>query len=126
MAFQGYILKVEGVQFPNVYVNGYAVSPLKRTDKNSYIDGDGKLNRTILPHKRSAITFSTGPITDDDMSCLTSIFNKRDKVNVTYWDPTSQSYKDGVFYVVDFEVKSLVIISGKMYYRPIEFEFIEY
>lgn len=126
MAYAGYLLKIGSVQLPDRYVCNYKITPDRRTDKDSYTDGNGKLVRGILPHKRNGFTFNTGIITDKDIPYLASIFDGRDNISVTYWHPTSQSYKTGNFYVPDMELEVLMTIGLLVYYRPIQLEMIEY
>lgn len=126
MAFQGYYLKFDNIQLPNQFCCNYKVAPDRRTDKNSFVNGDGKLNRTILPHKRSGITFNTGFITDSDITTLSSIFNGRDNVSVVYWNPIKQNYSSGSFYIPDMEFETLMDDGTEVTYRPVELELIEY
>lgn len=126
MAFKGYYLKFDNVQLDNKYCCNYKTTPDRRTDKNSFIDANGKLQRTVLPHKRSGCTFNTGFITDNDIPNLANIFNGRDNVLVEMWNPSAQSYKTVPCYVPDMEFEALIELNGVNYYRPVELEIIEY
>ncbi|MDE7211448.1 MAG: hypothetical protein K2O03_08395 [Lachnospiraceae bacterium] len=124
MADKGYFLKIAGQVLENKYCCSYKVVPQRRTDKDSYVDGNGKLNRKILPHKRSTITFLTGFLVDDDLDALMGIFCNVDKATVEYWNPKHKAYDTGTFYLPDIEFEML---PGREHtYRPLQIEMIEY
>lgn len=108
------------------YCNEYKVIPNRYSDKNSYVDGNGKLHRNVLPHTRSTITFNTGFVTDLDILQLSSIFDNRVVVDIEYWNPLKQDYYKGKFYVPDIELEALMTSRNIVTYRPINIELIEY
>ncbi len=132
-SFRGYFIKVissdlpNGYEIlPNKYICNFKITPDRRTDKDSYVDGNGKLVRGILPHLRSGFTFDTGYITDNDIPYLSNIFNGRDRIDLEFWHPISQSYKRGNFYIPDMELEVLMAVGNLVYYKPVQFEMIEY
>ena len=59
--FKGYLIKVGDNVFPNRFIkfDTYKSNPNQLTDEDSYTDGNGELQRNILPHTRSKVVFST-------------------------------------------------------------------
>lgn len=126
MGFSGYYLEFDGVQLSNQYVCNYKCIPNRRTDKDSYVDGNGMLNRNILSHTRSGITFNTGFVTDEDLDNLRSVFSGRDNVTVKYWNPATNDYGTGTCYLPDITFELLSCENNINTYRPVELEIIEY
>lgn len=130
--FEGYMIKIGDNIFPNEYIsmNTYNSSPNQRTDQDSYTDGNGKLQRNILPHTRTKVTFSTpDELHLEDKIKMQSFFN-RDETTLTYWNDETNSYCEGNFYIADpnFPIKRIVD-NGKdsdIIYSPITLEIIEY
>jgi hypothetical protein len=110
MAYAGYLLKVNGVIIPNKYIlmGSYKPTPHQETDLDSYLDGDGYLDRSVLPHDRTKIEFNTIPYMtlSDKMEMQTLLptsRKKRIKLTVEYWDDENNSYDIGDFYVPPIE-----------------------
>lgn len=104
MAFNGYFIRKDGVPFPNVFIaeGGYSVTPNRRTDKNSYVDGTGELKRTIYPKKRSTIVIKLiEGLTDDEITQVQWFFSNRDNTTLEYWNREANAYKTATFYVPD-------------------------
>ncbi len=130
--FMGYMLMVDGRIFPNDYIalDTWNTSPDKRTDEDSYTNGNGELVRNILPHKRTTITFNTvDGLHLSEKTDMQSFFN-RDKTTMTYWNDEKNQYETGTFYVVDpqYPIKQIVDDSenSDIIYGPITVEIIEY
>ena len=104
MAFNGYFIKKGGIKFPNAYIaeGGYSVTPNRRTDKDSYVNGKGELVRSMYPTKRSTIAIKIlDGLTDAEVTTVQSFFPNRDSVTLEYWNKESSAYKTATFYVPD-------------------------
>ena len=131
-SFQGYMIKVGEDIFPNKYIafNTWNTNPDQRTDQDSFTDGNGKLVRNILPHKRSRVAFQTpAELHLEDKIAMQAFFN-RDNTTLTYWNDEKNQYVSGEFYMVDpqFPIKRIVDDGDKsdIIYGPISIEIIEY
>lgn len=124
----GSLLKKGNVEFPMRLIanDGYSSLPNRRTDKGTYIDGDGELNRKILPHKRSTITLTLMDMSQNDKEFVQSFFPNRDLVELTYWNDEECIMKTGKFYVPDIMYAIKSYKRGVKTYKGFTVEFIEY
>jgi hypothetical protein len=131
MAFEGYYIKVNGNTLPNsllTYGDGYSNTPCIRIDKNSYRNGRGRLNRTILPEKPSTIKIKTiDDLTYGQKIILKAYFIPRDKIALTYWNDETDAYETTDVYVPEITyVHKTQDGKGMPVYNAIEIEFIAY
>lgn len=136
MAFSGYLLRVGGDDFPLAYVtaNTYRVIPNRRQDVDSDRNGIGVLERNVLAHTPSTITFQTIAMDNIMLSQLMGflrehyIIEKERKLELTYYCPDLDDYKTGNFYVpdIEFPIDYIDLDDNKIYYEEITLEFIEY
>jgi hypothetical protein len=130
MALNGYFVKVGTTTFPNYIIarGGYKCTPNQRTDKNSYIDGKGGLNRSILPVKRTTVKIQTiEGLRYSEKLIIQSLFPSRDVVTMEYWNDEDNAYKTAKFYVPDIEfVTDYVDKGGKQVYQALEIIFVAY
>lgn len=130
MGFNGYFIKANGIILPNYLLaeDGYKSTPNMRTDKDSYVDGNGTLNRKVLPVKRSKVWIKTrDKLSYSDKLILQNLFPNRDLVTMEYWNDEENAYKTAKFYVPDIEFT----VSGlnrylKPVYKEMEITFIAY
>ena len=130
--FQGYMIKVGDVVFPNRFIAlaSWKTNPNQRTDQDSYTDGNGELQRNILPHVRTKVSFQTPPgLHLEDKIEMQSFFN-RDETTLTYWYDETNQYETGKFYMVDpqFPIKRIIGDgeTADIIYDAISIEIIEY
>ena len=92
MPYQGYLLKVDGVIFPNSLIafGTFSITPNQRQDLNSYRDSTGYLHRNVLPHKITKIEFTTKVLHSNDKMKLQSILKNREEYQLEYWFCISQ------------------------------------
>lgn len=125
--YMGYLLKVDGVIFPNdlILFGSFSITPNQRQDLDSYRDSIGYLHRNILPHKPSKIEFTTKILHDADRAALENILKNRDEYSLEYWD---KEYKSGKFYTPDikYEIYDIDKASGAIRYKPVRIAMIEY
>lgn len=131
MAFEGYYIKVNGTTLPNsllAYGDGYSNTPCIRIDKNSYRDGRGKLNRSILPEKPSTIKIKTiDGLTYGQKLILKAFFIPRDVINLTYWNDETDRYTTARMYVPEVAYTHKTQDRRRLpVYNALEIEFIAY
>ncbi|MBQ3558253.1 MAG: hypothetical protein IJA07_01910 [Agathobacter sp.] len=136
MAFNGYLLKMGEEIFPLSFVfkESYKVVPNRRQDLDSTRNANGKLQRNVLDHMPSTISFQTKPMWSDElnemMSFIRSHFSveKEKKMILEYYCPDTDDYKTGEFYVPDIEysISRVDLENNKIFYNGFQLEFIEY
>lgn len=136
MSFNGSLLTIGGSDFPLQYVfrDSYKITPLRRLDLDSTRTTSGYLQRNVLSHTATTISFSTKPMYNDEMSAMWSFIRSayislaEKKVSLVYYVPETDSYSSGYFYIPDFEFSINLIdtTTNKILYNSSTLEFIEY
>ena len=136
MAFNGYLLKMGADIFPLsfVYKESYKVAPNRMQDLDSGRNANGALERNVLDHMPSTISFQTKPMwneeLDEMMSFIRSHYSveKEKKVVLEYFCPDINGYKTGEFYVPDIEypINMVDLENNRILYNGFSLEFIEY
>jgi CHASE2 domain-containing sensor protein len=129
MAFLGYLIKVgEVVLSTNKYIShgSYISTPNQITDDDTYVDGDGLLHRSTVPHTRSKIEFNTPYLRLADKIALQALLPSRVELSVTYWNDEDNEYQTGKFYVPDITFEIYSTSDTDILYKPIRIAFIEY
>lgn len=136
MAFNGYLLKMGADVFPLsfVYKNSYSITPNRRQDVDSTRNANGVLERNVLDHMPSTISFQTKPMYNDDLEKMMSFIRshysveKEKKLVLEYYCPDINGYKTGEFYVPDisFPIDMVDVEKKRILYREFQLEFIEY
>lgn len=136
MAFNGYLLKMGEDIFPLsfVYKESYKVVPNRRQDLDSSRNANGKLQRNVLDHMSSTISFQTKPMWNDELNELMSFIRshysveKEKKMILEYYCPDVDEYQVGEFYLPDTEypISRVDLENNKIFYSGFQLEFIEY
>lgn len=136
MAFNGYLLKMGADIFPLsfVYKESYKVAPSRRQDLDSGRNANGVLERNVLDHMPSTISFNAKPMWNTELNTMMSfirshyIVEKEKKVILEYYCPDIDDYKTGEFYVPDIEYTINMVDTEKkaILYNGFTLEFIEY
>ena len=136
MAFDGYLLKMGGDIFPLsfVYKESYKITPNRRQDLDSGRNANGVLERNVLDHMPSTISFQAKPMNNTDLDKMMSfirshyVSEREKKLIIEYFCPDINGYKTGEFYVPDIEyVINMVDVEKKtILYYGFQLEFIEY
>lgn len=123
-------------KFPLKYIRyeSYKVTPDQNQDLNSTVDTTGNLHRYPLDHTRSKVEFNMPVMTSDEMntliSTISSYWNKptERKVSMRYFDPLTNGYKTGSFYIpdIDFVMMNVDDANGIIKYQETRIAFIEY
>lgn len=132
MAFEGWLLKINGTVFPTrlIAAESLKITPDQIMDLDPYRDADGVLHRTALPHTATSIGFTTTALYLKDAEILNSFLphDNRVKCQVEYWNPNTSSYDSGAFYIADVPYEFYMVDEEKneILYKPINVTFTEY
>lgn len=129
--FEGWLLKVNGVEFPTKYIRAdtYTVTPDQETDLDDYTDNDGVFHRNVLPAKATKIEFNIVPCWLQDMVIVRSILpDARTEVNIEYWNDYTLSYQSGKAYIPDISYSYHILDKDRknLQYSETRVAFIEY
>ena len=135
MAYNGYLLKVNGTIFPMKFIaeKTYKVHPDQRLDIDSARDTTGVLHRSVVDHMPNKIEFTTIEITNKDVSEITRITglartNKPRDVMVELYNPETDEYSEALCYIPNLEylIDWIDNENNVIHYSPIRYAFIEY
>lgn len=139
MAFNGYLIMVGGplgAVLPLKYMRyeTYQVTPDQVMDFNTTRDTTGVLHRTVLGHTATKIEFTTPRMSNTDVENLMVLLrrywnnNREKKLALYYYDPLTNDYKTGTFYMPDinFTISNVDSQRGKIMYTETRVAFIEY
>ena len=128
MAFYGYLMKIGSTQLPMKFmsIKSYKSIPNRQQDLDSYRDGDGVLQRNILPHKVTTIEFSTPYLHLSDKIELQAILPSRTRLTIEYWNDETNTYTTGDFYIPDVTYEIYRVDGNDIIYAPIQYQFIQY
>lgn len=115
---------------------GISITPNQMQDLDSYVNGDGVLKRTVLPHSRSKIEWNTPYLTYDDkcklVLAITNGFKygvgvaKARKIRIRYYNDWIDDYDTGTFYMSDVQFQYGGLYHGAPMYLPIRLAAVEY
>ena len=135
MAYNGYLLKVNGTAFPMKYIveKSYVAHPDQRIDLDSTRDTTGVLHRSVVSHMPMKIEFNTLPITNADVAQISAMLqlnrsNRQRTVSVEYYNTETDSYNTATCYVpnLDYTVDWIDKENNVVHYSAIRYAFIEY
>ena len=140
MAFNGKLVELKTgnnyVEFPLKYMKAesYKVTPNQRMESSANRAVTGLLHRTTVSHTASKIDFNTPPVTNKEVNAINTLLTNaytdslQRKLDLRYYDPSSDSYKTGTFYVpdIDYDITRIEKSSNTIHYNDIRIAFIEY
>lgn len=140
MAFTGYLIKVgtglAAVEIPMKYMRytSYKVTPDQRMEWSAERDTTGVLHRETVANKPPKIEFETPYMTNKDIVTLNTLIQGKytvaaeRKLDITYYDPESDSYKTAAVYMpdVDYKIYNVDSVNNKILYEPLRYAFIGY
>lgn len=140
MAFNGKLVELKTnnsyVEFPMKYIKAesYKVTPNQRMESSASRAVTGVLKRVTMSHTASKIDMNTPPLTNADANdihtLLTNAYTdaQERKLELRYYDPSSDSYKTGEFYVpdIDYEIVRIDKTLNMIQYNSVRIAFIEY
>ena len=136
MAVSDYLLKVGGVKVPlnTIKYETYKITPDQRLDFNSTRSTDGYLHRNAVQHTATKIEYETPPMDSNKQAALMTIFRNawtsyaERKCIVEYFDPETNGYKSGFFYMPDIQwvIRNIDVNNHIINYNQCRIAFIEY
>lgn len=140
MAFEGYLIRLIGSDntatgIPLRFIRYQTYKCSRNTmDLDPTRDLTGVLHRNPLSHTAFKVEFETPSMDSAQLQMLLSIIrakyrNELEKdVYMSYYEPESDSYKTGHFYVpdIDFEIRNVDTEHNIINYSQIRIAFIEY
>lgn len=134
MAYNGYLLKAGSTEIPLNFIryDTYNIQPRQRQDLDPYRDINGVLHRNVVSNMPSVITFNTPTMYSDDLQTFLGIIRnnytsaKERKLDLTYYDMETDSYRSGEFYMAQPSFVIKMIKDGKIMYNELTINFIEY
>ena len=140
MGYSNYLIKIIGT---GEYATNYVVpmecisfdsykATYSALDKDSKRNGNGKLIRTVLPHKVAHCSVDFRPLSNVEigsvMSAIQSRYTKASekKVEASIWVAEINDYIQAEFYIPDIEFTVKKIENGKVLYEQFTLEFIGY
>ena len=140
MAFNGKLIELKTggnyVALPTKYVraDSYKITPDQRMESSANRAASGVLIRTTVSHTASKIDLTTVPITNAEFANISSLLANaytdalQRKLDLRYYDPTTDDYKTGTFYVpdIDYEIQRIDRTTNTVYYNGVRLAFIEY
>lgn len=132
MAYSGYLLKVNGIQISNKFIqlSTYAITPNQRLESSAERDTTGELHRETCEHTATKVEFNTPYLKGTEVAELNQLLgftnNLQRNVSIEYFDPETQSYKTADCYIPDIQYTIYSEIDGELLYTPIRYAFIEY
>ena len=140
MAFNGKLVELKTganyVEFPLKYIKSesYKVTPDQRMESSANRSSTGVLKRTTVAHTASKIDFNTTVLTNSEVADITGKLSAaytdslQRKLELRYYNPETDSYKTGEFYVpdVDYDIMRVDKSTNTIHYNSIRYAFIEY
>ena len=139
MSFSGHLIKLKGgtaeiLPFRYMAVESYNITPNQRMEAKANRATSGKLVRQTVQHTATKIEFETPPCTNADAVALNTMIQRHytngleRMIVLEYYDPETDSYKEGTFYAPDVQYKISRIDAqyNIIHYDKIRFAFVEY
>lgn len=131
MKYEGYLIEVEGLQLPyvenaNVFQNGSFQLNKESRMTNEWVDITGLVHHEETEDEITSIKFT---IKERDIllqNKISSLFSKRENINVKYYDSFNDEYKEGLFYMENKEEVIGIATKDNVYYNPISISLKEY
>lgn len=134
MAFDGYLLKVNGTIFPPEYIaeKSYVASPDQRLELEAKRDTTGHMHRKTLSHMPSKVEFQTMPLTNKDVRKIAQILdlepsNLKRNVTIECYHPETDDYETCSCYIANpqYQIDHIDRDAKLVYYSPIRYAFTE-
>ena len=140
MSFNGKLVELKTganyIEFPATYIKAesYKVTPNQRMESSANRSATGVLVRKTLSHTASKIDFTTIPLTNKDVLAINTLLSNaytdsaQRKLDLRYYDPATDAYLTGTFYVpdIDYDILRIDTALNIVHYNNIRFAFIEY
>lgn len=136
--FRGYLLKATatGEYFPDKYMayESWSSTPNQREELKAYRDDNSRqLHRITAEGKKSVFSFDTREGIDlNAKKEILKFFTDAEsnaverKINLEFWDEENNTYKTGDFYRPNMSFKIKRISNDNIWYKAMNFSFVEY
>lgn len=136
--FDGYLIKATATNkvFPLEYIvwEGYKSTPNQREEIKAYRDENTRtLHRVTASGKKTRIDFTIrGNLHLADKKAIQKWFTDAEsdsaerKINLSYWNDESNSYKTGDFYRPDIEFTIKEVLPNDLIYKELQITLVEY
>ena len=133
MAYNGYLLKVNGKLFPMGFIklSTYDVTPNQRMEESADRSAGGVVVRSTFEHTPSKIEFNTPYLKASDVAEIVAMLginnrsNLKREVSVEYFCPDTQGYQTGTFYIPDTHFGIYSANNNELTYMPIRIAMVE-
>lgn len=127
MTNRGYLLAIEGKEFPLEYMvcDSWECTPNRKTTKQ-YKDGYGKVHESETEHARTQIEFQIEEHRMSDHEEIISFFQKTKEVTATYLNDGTGTYDTGVFRIKDIKWKHKKTFKDDIWYEKTKVTMEEY
>ena len=133
MAFNGYLISSGGERFDDRYVfkESYEIGR-EYMDLDSFRNANGVLERNVLDHASTVITFETKPMDNYAFSSMMGFFSRHysvpreRKISLLYYLPEEDSYRSGDFYMATPKPKIHHIWDNVITYSQMQIKLVEY
>lgn len=139
MAYNNFLIKLGGsggtaLSLEYIQYDTYKVTPNQRMDIEAGRDSTGLLHRSVVSHTATKVEFETPYMDNSRVDALMTLIRsywtstKERKINLQYYDPETDSYKSGTFYMpdIEFNIRNIDTVKKIVNYDPIRIAFIEY
>ena len=118
MSYQGYRVKIDGIEIPNMLIaaGSYSFSKASRV-ANKWNDGFGVNHKDFHKTKKATIVFSIRERNLQEQESIKAIFQKQEKVKVEYWDDYECEYKEGYFEMPSLSVGHKKALNNDILYK---------
>ena len=133
--FDGRLLQLGNDVFPLKFVfkETYTVTPNRVQDLDPYTTETGVLIRNPVEHEPSTISFQTKPMNNLLMNEMMAFIKahyvneKRRDLNITYYSPEADDYKQGTFYFntnLEYNMNLVDVDNKTILYNSMQIDFI--
>lgn len=139
MAYNNFLIKLGGstgtaLSLEYIQYETYKVTPNQRMDIEAGRDSTGLLHRSVVAHTATKVEFETPYMDSNKVDAMMTLIKnywtstKERKINLQYYDPETNSYKTGTFYMpdIEFNIRNIDTVKKVVNYDPIRIAFIEY
>lgn len=133
MAYNGYLIKINGITIPNELIRADTYKTTVNTsDLDSFTDANGVLHRNVLSHKSNKCEWNMprceGSKMQSFLNILRSIWgeNPERKATCEIYVPEWDRYYSGTFYMPDFPLQIVQATKDQIIYNETRFALIEY
>ena len=131
--YQGYQVKIGTLKLPipdgekkTILQNGsYSFNRSKRLIAE-WQDANGKYHHETYPEEKATISFTINERTKEQQAKLKPLLEKRNNIEVEYWDDIDERYKTGMFFIDEIDNVTSIATLDTIYYGAMNVVLTEY